>query len=68
MPLTNILMAGAVISGRRAMSLSPLSLNAYSSFRTLGPDLSMNSSASSNMGVSTSLNPNVRATCLSLFS
>ena len=68
MLLTNILMAGAVISGRRAISLSPLSLNAYSSFRTFGPDLSMNSSASSKMGVSTSLKPNFLATFLSSFS
>ena len=35
---------------------------------TLGPDLRMKSSASSKMGVSTSLNPKVLAVCLSLFS
>ena len=68
MLLTNILTTGAVISGRREICLPPLSSNAYSSFRTLGPDLRMKSSASSNMGVSTSLNPNVLAVCLSLFS
>lgn len=55
--LTKNLMTDAVISGLRAISLSPLSLKAYISSITAWPDLRVNSSVCSKVGVTTSPKP-----------
>ena len=60
--LTKNLMTEAVISGLRAISLSPLSLNAYISSMTACPDLSVKSSECSKVGVTTSPKPALRQT------